>query len=477
MTNFPTSLDSFPVHSDGAGNTIFADYINDIQAAVEAIEGKLVGPMWLNPIEYGADPTGATDSTSAIQDAIDAAVPSPETTHSLDSRKAVVFPDGDYLINGTIIIPEGLNVIGQSREGTRLRMGWVDSLEKFKTYNDSLDTETKNFQFRNLTIAPDYEQDAPEDPATVFRLRYAIEASFQNIRIIQHLGAIDGGDIETLTAFDLDKCVDVGMQHVIIDGGSYGIRARTSGGSSGSRFGRFSNLFLYNQIEYGIDLADTSESNQFDQIHIQQPSARGTARTGMRIGTGCFNNVVTNLRSGGANQYKSLVIDGDGNVVTGAHLRASGTSGVALTVAGGSNTIVGHNSIGATTHVTVSGANCLVDGAENSVQVRRSAGTYDSAKSYGFLAWSTASLVSTTLTVSSSNASYSAGSPTTVTDIASTGIGSFPLIIIRNTGASTLTFTHNANKIRAKDQTDIVLAQHEAAGFIPTTAGVVQQVF
>lgn len=48
--------------------------------------------QWVNPIDYGADPSGITDATSAIQQAIDA------------GKSTVYFPNGKYRIDSTLYI-------------------------------------------------------------------------------------------------------------------------------------------------------------------------------------------------------------------------------------------------------------------------------------------------------------------------------------------------------------------------------------
>ena len=59
----------------------------------------------VNVIDFGADPTGATDSTSAIQAAIDSI-----------TNGTVYFPNGTYSINTTLNIDAGtkisLNLVG-----------------------------------------------------------------------------------------------------------------------------------------------------------------------------------------------------------------------------------------------------------------------------------------------------------------------------------------------------------------------------
>lgn len=60
-TNYPSTLDSYTNHTDNI-DTIMAAHVNNLQDAVEAIEGEL-----------GTDPAGASATVKARLDAMDAA--------------------------------------------------------------------------------------------------------------------------------------------------------------------------------------------------------------------------------------------------------------------------------------------------------------------------------------------------------------------------------------------------------------------
>lgn len=65
---------------------------------------QLVAPLYINVLQYGADPTGTNDSTSAIQAAISAA--------SSTAGSAVFFPAGVYLVSSTITFPGNIALLG-----------------------------------------------------------------------------------------------------------------------------------------------------------------------------------------------------------------------------------------------------------------------------------------------------------------------------------------------------------------------------
>ena len=60
---------------------------------------------WLNAVNYGADPTGAADSTTAIQAALTAAAPG----------QVVYLPNGVYKTTTPVIIPQGVTLQGPQR--------------------------------------------------------------------------------------------------------------------------------------------------------------------------------------------------------------------------------------------------------------------------------------------------------------------------------------------------------------------------
>lgn len=68
--------------------------------ALTRVHDRMISGAPINVIDYGADPSGVADSTSAIQAAFDAAASSNE----LANVKAVVFPEGLYKVSSSITI-------------------------------------------------------------------------------------------------------------------------------------------------------------------------------------------------------------------------------------------------------------------------------------------------------------------------------------------------------------------------------------
>jgi hypothetical protein len=92
--------------------------------------------------------------------------------------------------------------------------------------------------------------------------------------------------------------------------------------------------------------------------------------------------------------------------------------------------------------------------------------------------WSVATVAAGVMTVTKSLNSYTPGSPTTITDVAVSGINHVtPLIIIRNADATnSITFTHNMAKIRTKGAANVTVPPGGSITFVPITSAIVQQV-
>ena len=106
------------------------------EVPLPSIEGMLESGT-TSIVDYGADPTGLTDSTTAIQSAIDAVA---------DIGGGVVFvPSGDYRIDGLIHIrTSGTVLVGESKETARLSFSKADSM-----------TDINHVQFRGERTAGD----------------------------------------------------------------------------------------------------------------------------------------------------------------------------------------------------------------------------------------------------------------------------------------------------------------------------------
>lgn len=87
-----------------------SNYLSGLQKQVYTAPGIFVTPAFINIADYGADPTGATDSTSAIQSALNANT----------SSGTVYFPAGTYSVNATLTISHPGIYIGAGPQATAI---------------------------------------------------------------------------------------------------------------------------------------------------------------------------------------------------------------------------------------------------------------------------------------------------------------------------------------------------------------------
>ena len=94
---------------------------------------------WFNVITYGADPTGATDSTTAIQNALNAA--------NSAGGGVVYFPAGTYQISSALTIYNNITLTGDNRQ--------VSVIEQTSTTAHGLSWSGNNLQYvtiKNLQL-------------------------------------------------------------------------------------------------------------------------------------------------------------------------------------------------------------------------------------------------------------------------------------------------------------------------------------
>lgn len=84
--------------------------------ALTKVTYSMIDGASVNVLDFGADPTGVSDSSAAIQAAVDA-IPV--------IGGEVYFPSGTYLINTKIILKGRLSIIGESRNNTFIKAGTV----------------------------------------------------------------------------------------------------------------------------------------------------------------------------------------------------------------------------------------------------------------------------------------------------------------------------------------------------------------
>jgi len=142
-----------------------------------AIKG---GRPWFDVVAFGADPTGATDSTSAIQAAVNAATgaANPQTT-ARQATGPVYIPAGSYKISSDILIQSvsGFHLLGAGANQTTLQATGSTWTTAVVNINGSLDGMYGGFQITsasgnnfpiglNLTYTGPYALTPPAMPAS-----------------------------------------------------------------------------------------------------------------------------------------------------------------------------------------------------------------------------------------------------------------------------------------------------------------------
>jgi hypothetical protein len=93
------------------------------QPTVRSLQDQL-DDAWVNVRAYGAQGDGITDDTAAIQRAINDSYLKQvsNTEHVNQSRKAIWFPAGAYMISDSLKLPPGVHMVGENVAHTQIRL-------------------------------------------------------------------------------------------------------------------------------------------------------------------------------------------------------------------------------------------------------------------------------------------------------------------------------------------------------------------
>lgn len=106
---FPQTLTTYPTVVDGV-TTLGAAQHSTYKAGLELLEKIAVGPVWINAVGAGADPTGAADSSAAVNTAI----------ASLGIGGGVIyFPPGSYRMDTLVKVPSLVKIKGSGWFSTK----------------------------------------------------------------------------------------------------------------------------------------------------------------------------------------------------------------------------------------------------------------------------------------------------------------------------------------------------------------------
>jgi hypothetical protein len=177
---------------DGHGDNIQV-ISSGVGAVYRTVESKLQDVV--SVLDFGADPTGANNSTAAVQAAVSAGI---------SLKKAIYFPSGTYLITDTINLPEFTQIYGEYKD-TAARGYGVDPVASTK------------ISFQPTTAKPLFVCSGTPS-AGPYRRAYRIENLFIYGNSINASG-------NSTIAINVDSATDSIFANLAIQGFRTGIRA------------------------------------------------------------------------------------------------------------------------------------------------------------------------------------------------------------------------------------------------------------
>lgn len=335
----------------------------------------------LSITDYGAVGDGTTDDTDAIQETIDAAAENRTTdSWSVEVLRQVYVPCATrgYLIKGHLIIPEGVEIIGENIYGSRFFLhenGWTSSAAKIRDANYDGVTRSKNFGIRNICFLCD-----PNDPDAMFALsgvsmlewKNVTEAHLINCRFINHTyeaqfepydnPGTSNKDADGVTSIKLVEGVAINIDDCGFDRGYQHIHAIRQTNNA-MAWCRVHNCYFYNSSNYALRMGVQSELNAVTGNIFDIPSARGNAGRGIWLENDASSPSANNTFTGNVVRCvkEALIIDGDSNQVVGGSYRTT-TSGLApVAINGDNNTFNAKTqSTGTTYEIEVGGSRNLI---------------------------------------------------------------------------------------------------------------------
>lgn len=220
---------------------------------------SMINGIPVNVLDYGADPTGATDSTTALNNAIVAAVAAGD---------CVYMPAGTYLITDTINCPAKTMIIGEHRSMSGIQNG------------------TK-INFQPTTLKSLFST----GPTGSFKDGYC----FENLWIVGNSASASGNSFR---AFDLIKVIKSRFTNLNITNFRTAFRVEASINNR-FEFIQMANSYLHN-IQYTGDYATT---DVWEQCYITNAPI-GVQTDGYNIGIRFNNCIFESLDTYGVNIVK-----------------------------------------------------------------------------------------------------------------------------------------------------------------------------
>lgn len=318
------------INAPVAGQAGYVAIVNDDSNNLEYVSRTALLGGVHSVLAFGADPTGATDSTAAIQAAIDAA--------SAAGGGIVHLPAGTYLVHldpadyseapsdrrvtALVVRSSGVRIVGDGIGITTIRCTSADGaygvLEFAQLPIENGVVRLWDCAVRNITL--DGNRDSAEEPthrASVLNFKGTARLDVEHVQVIRSayygIGFQNGG---------FQKCR---VHHVLIENvGADGIDIKDSGAISEafeisdlwiSNFGRLTDPFAF----AGLDVA--SLAPRIRGIHITGFGGEGSPGAGLRLKQG------TNLAARGWGPQWAVVSD---VIVEQTNPTAAGVQGVRI---------------------------------------------------------------------------------------------------------------------------------------------------
>lgn len=138
---------------------------------------SMINGIPVNVLDYGADPTGSTESTQALQDAVTAAVA---------AGNSVYMPAGTYLVTDTIYCPAKTMIIGEHKSMSAINNGTKINFQPTSLKSLFSTGPTGSFKdgycFENLFIVGN-STSSTGNSFRAFDLIKVIKSTFRNMRV------------------------------------------------------------------------------------------------------------------------------------------------------------------------------------------------------------------------------------------------------------------------------------------------------
>ena len=185
--------------------------------ALTKATNSIISGSVVNVLDYGADPTGTTDSTAAIQAAIDACSTTDRTegVAATPVSNAVHIPAGTYLVSSSIDVTSYLNIYGSGRQTTLIKSSITDGSAVFNIEYSTSGLSQNYNRLSDFTI--DGQGNNTQGIYVAFTNRFEL-SSVQVMKCENRALDLSGGVINTIIDFYSWDCGSLTEPAVLLYG-------------------------------------------------------------------------------------------------------------------------------------------------------------------------------------------------------------------------------------------------------------------